>query len=236
MKFLFLLLILFACNNLSYSHLNLRTAKKIAKEKIFFDQFDKGDGTIYCGCKWEWTKKNNGKVNLSSCNFPKRTKRSQIIEWEHIVPVWKFGHNRDCWKEGGRKNCSIKDPVFREMESNLYNLVPSIGKVNNDRKNFKYGIVRSKHNKNYGDCKSKIDLKKKVFEPRDDVKGQIARIVFYMHYKYNLMMTKKQQKLFLNWDKKFPVSKWEILKNNRISKFMGHKNKFVTGEIKWIIR
>ncbi|MDI5303729.1 endonuclease, partial [Salmonella enterica subsp. enterica serovar Anatum] len=42
--------------------------------------------------------------------------RARRIEWEHVVPAWQFGHQRQCWQDGGRKNCA-KDPVYRKMDA-----------------------------------------------------------------------------------------------------------------------
>lgn len=64
--------------------------------------------------------------------------RATRIEWEHIVPAWVMGHQRQCWQKGGRKSCTDTDPVFREMEADLHNLAPAIGEVNGDRSNYLY--------------------------------------------------------------------------------------------------
>lgn len=46
-----------------------------------------------------------GVVDLASCGYQvrKQQNRAQRIEWEHIVPAWVFGHQRQCWQNGGRK-------------------------------------------------------------------------------------------------------------------------------------
>lgn len=62
---------------------------------------------------------------------------------EHIVPAWTFGHQRQCWKNGGRENCANDDPVFKAMEADLFNLYPAVGEVNGDRSNFNYGMAAS---------------------------------------------------------------------------------------------
>ncbi|WP_281169741.1 endonuclease [Thiomicrospira pelophila] len=37
-----------------------------------------------------------------------------------------------------------------------------------------------------GSCNFKVNFKQRVVEPRDEVKGIIARIYFYMHDRYDL--------------------------------------------------
>lgn len=93
------------------------TAKVIAKQQIFFDQASSPLGELYCGCKWEWTGKSGGRIDPASCGYETRAQqnRADRIEWEHIVPAWVFGHQRQCWQNGGRKNCISDDPVFRVM-------------------------------------------------------------------------------------------------------------------------
>ncbi|OCA55847.1 endonuclease [Photorhabdus namnaonensis] len=210
-------------------------AKVELRKRIYHDQFKSGEGTFYCGCDWQWTGKSGGRAILSSCGYQVRSQqnRAERIEWEHIVPAWVFGHQRQCWQNGGRKNCVSSDPVFRAMESDMHNLAPSIGEVNGDRSNFSYGMLPKNVPNDYGRCTSKVDFKSRTFEPRNEVKGQVARINFYMHDRYNLSMSRQQQQLFIAWDRQYPPSKWERERDNRIAGIMGHHNPFVTGEQKW---
>ncbi|KGM29302.1 deoxyribonuclease I [Photorhabdus luminescens] len=210
-------------------------AKVELRKRIYHDQFKSGEGTFYCGCDWQWTGKSGGRAILSSCGYQVRSQqnRAERIEWEHIVPAWVFGHQRQCWQNGGRKNCVSSDPVFRAMESDMHNLAPSIGEVNGDRSNFGYGMLPKNMPNDYGHCSSKVDFKSRTFEPRNEVKGQVARINFYMHDRYNLSMSRQQQQLFIAWDRQYPPSKWERERDNRIAGIMGHHNPFVTGEQKW---
>lgn len=96
-------------------------AKVQARQKVYYDRNQSEQGTLYCGCKWVWTGKSGGKVNLASCGYtPRRNAfRAARIEWEHIVPAWVMGHQRQCWQHGSRKNCTGSDPVFRIMEADL---------------------------------------------------------------------------------------------------------------------
>uniref|UniRef100_UPI003F7F28B6 endonuclease n=1 Tax=Providencia rettgeri TaxID=587 RepID=UPI003F7F28B6 len=210
-------------------------AKVLSKTHVYSDQNKQGEGTIYCGCQWEWTGKSGGQVDLASCGYQarKQQSRAERIEWEHIVPAWVFGHQRQCWQNGGRKNCVSTDPIFSQMEADLHNLAPSIGEVNGDRSNFSFGQLPKNTPYPYGMCRSRVDFKQKVFEPRDEVKGQVARVYFYMHDRYNLSMSRQQQQLLMAWDKQYPPSQWERTRDERIAKVMGHHNPFVTGQKQW---
>ena len=210
-------------------------AKVAAKQKIFFDQAQSDDGELYCGCKWEWVGKSGGRIDPKSCGYETRKQqtRADRIEWEHIVPAWVFGHQRQCWQNGGRKNCVADDPIFRAMEADLFNLYPSVGEVNGDRSNFQYGMVRSPPQ--YGACSTRIDFSGKAAEPRDEVKGLVARATFYMYDRYGLSMSRKQQQLLMAWDRQYPVTTNERRWESRTAAVMGHNNPFVTGERSWTL-
>ncbi len=81
-------------------------------------------GSFYCGCKINWQGK-KGVPDLNSCGYQarKNANRAARIEWEHVMPAWEFGHQHQCWQNGGRKNCS-KDADYRRIESDLHNLQP----------------------------------------------------------------------------------------------------------------
>ncbi|MCW2293164.1 deoxyribonuclease-1 [Pseudomonas sp. BIGb0408] len=209
-------------------------AKVVAKLKVFFDQANGPVGDLYCGCKWQWVGKSGGRVDPESCGYEvrKQPTRAARTEWEHIVPAWQFGHQRQCWQNGGRKNCVATDPVFRGMEADLYNLYPSVGEVNGDRANFNFGMV-SGVSAQYGQCTTRIDFGARTAEPRNQVKGLVARTTFYMFDRYKLNMSRQQQQLLMAWSKQYPPSSWEVERSERISLIVGHSNKFVTGERTW---
>lgn len=190
--------------------------------------------TFYCGCVISWSKRNNGVPDLKSCGYQvrKNASRANSIEWEHVVPAHTFGQQRACWRAGGRKNCAANDPVFRQMEADMFNLVPAIGEVNGDRSNFRFGVLPAASGQ-HGRCPVKIDFQQRVVEPRSEIRGEIARINFYMYDRYNLRMSKQQEQLFLAWHKQYPVSAWERRRDARIAKVTGYSNPFVSGERSW---
>jgi deoxyribonuclease-1 len=209
-------------------------AKVIARRQVFYDQADSSTGELYCGCKWTWVGKSGGRVDAMSCGYEarKQANRAKRTEWEHIVPAWTFGHQRQCWQQGGRKNCVATDQVFRAMEANLFNLYPSVGEVNGDRANFNYGMT-SGVGAQYGACQTRIDFGSRTAEPRNEVKGLVARTTFYMFDRYNLNMSRQQQQLLMAWSKQYPATTWERKRNDRIAQIVGHSNPFVTGERVW---
>ena len=79
------------------------------------------------------------------------------------MSAWEFGHQLQCWQEGGRKNCS-KNPAFAIMEGDLHNLFPAIGEVNGDRSNFRFQLWNGKPFQ-YGQCEMIVDFKGKRAQP-----------------------------------------------------------------------
>lgn len=236
-----LILTLSAAMLLATSHLTIASAPKTfeqakveLRQKVFYDRNSSEAGDLYCGCKWKWVGRSGGRIDFASCGYEVRAQdnRAQRIEWEHVLPAYAFGSQRQCWQSGGRKNCVETDPVFREMEANMHNLDVSVGEVNADRSNFRYGVLPSTPMQ-YGACPTRTDFQQRVTEPRDQVKGVVARIYFYMHDRYGLSMSRAQQQLMMAWDRQHPVSGWEQERDRRIARVMGHSNPFVTGELTW---
>ena len=157
-----------------------------SQAKRYLKKYIKADAkTLYCGCdiakqgkklipeteacgyepRNEFTKK--GKVN----------QRAKRIEWEHIVSAWEFGHQLQCWQQGGRKNCRKTSAQFRKMEADIHNLAPAIGEINADRSNFRFGVLPQTETK-YGACDVKIDFKQRVIQPPKVQKNTLLILIF----------------------------------------------------------
>lgn len=199
-------------------------AKRIATNTIYKEY----QTTFYCGCDYQTIEKKN-RVDLASCGYQprKNEKRASRVEWEHIVPAWHFGHQRQCWQNGGRKNCTKNDPIFKMMEADLHNLVPAIGEANGDRSNYKFGIIQGETRK-YGNCDFEVDFKAKTTEPTDTIRGDIARTYFYMRDQYHLKISPQQTKLLNAWSKLDPVDEWECEKNKRVGQIQTTQNAHIT--------
>ena len=178
---------------------------------------------FYCGCRYE-----GNQVDLASCGYTprKNATRAARIEWEHVVPAWVIGHQRQCWQKGGRDNCSRNDQTFRLAEADLHNLVPAIGEVNGDRSNYGFGWLEQKPHQ-YGRCPVVVDFKARKVMPRVQVRGMIARTYFYMHDRYGMRMSRQDRQLYEAWDRSYPVEPWEAQRNQLVACRMGWGNKFV---------
>ncbi|PKB88366.1 deoxyribonuclease I [Ewingella americana] len=189
-------------------------------------KINQGAPTFYCGCDISWQGK-KGTPDLKSCGYQprKNQSRAERIEWEHVMPAWQFGHLRQCWQDGGRKSCA-KDAGYRQIETDLHNLQPAIGEVNGDRNNFMYSQWNGGEGQ-YGRCEMKVDFKAKAAEPPARARGAIARTYFYMRDRYQLNLSRQQTQLFTAWNKQYPVTSWECLRDNRIAQVQGNHNPYV---------
>ncbi len=195
-------------------------------KRILKDIYTDNPTSFYCGCNY--TAQGKKLVpQFENCGFKprKNAKRAKRIEWEHVMPAWAFGHQLQCWQEGGRKACK-KNPNFKRMESDLHNLVPAIGEVNGDRSNFSFAQMEGEP-RVYGSCDMEVNFKARKVEPAPHVRGDIARTYFYMRDQYGVRISRKQEQLFNAWAKLDPVSSWELERNRVIEKIQGNANPYV---------
>ena len=135
-------------------------------------------------------------------------------------------------------------------KADIVHVVPTDGYVNNRRSNYPFGEVGSvtyQSNNGYsklGSCKT-AGYSGTVFEPNDEVKGDIARIYFYMATCYEGQAqgwsggvfggTKYKPfaewtyKMMMRWSKLDPVDDVERARNDSIAKpyVQGNRNPFV---------
>ena len=183
--------------------------------------------SFYCGCTIRYQGKKMT-PDWDSCGYQprKQATRASRIEWEHIVPAWELGQQRQCWQQGGRKNCVATDEVFALMEGDMHNLVPAIGEVNGDRANFRYSDWGAKPNQ-YGECAMVVDFAGKRVQPPTRSRGAIARTYLYMAQQYKLRIAEQQLRLFTAWNRSYPVTPWECQRDALIARAQGNHNPFV---------
>lgn len=209
------------CGSIASEPANFQQAKKNAQ--VIWNDHRK---TFYCGCKYN----KHGIIDFKSCSYYADKHLSKRIGWEHVVPVSWYGKQLACWNEPictskngkkfkGRKCCSKIDKNFKQMESDLHNLVPVIREVNLARKNYHFGEFYAEDEKEkyiYNNCNMIVDDYYRVVEPPDEVKGFIARIHFYMADRYGIKLSKKQNRLMMGWNDRFPPTEWEKHWNQKV--------------------
>ena len=93
-------------------------------------------------------------------------------------------------KYKGRKCCDKVSPEFRYMESELYNLWPSVGLVNGARSNYRYSEFSNTtfNSASFYGCSILIDKSLRKIEPRKEAKGIVARASLLMSEKYEIRL------------------------------------------------
>lgn len=219
---------------------NFNAAKKLARNIIYKNH----QITLYCGCKFVHSQTaSGGKISKADCGYKprKNKKRGKQLEWEHIMPAWFFGRERECWINGhalcqtrkgkkyqGRKCCAKVDEEFKRIEADLHNLAPTVGELNGDRLNFAYGIIEGE-SRVYGRCDFEVNRRAQIAEPADGIRGDVARVWLYMSETYGIKLETRDKLMFDEWAEKDPPDEWEFKRNIRIRNVQGNDNPFVTG-------
>ena len=112
------------------------------------------------------------------------------------------------------------------MQADMFNLYPAIGEVNGRRSNYSMTIIKGEK-REFGKCD--VVIKNKKIEPKESIRGEIARTYLYMESAYSGggIISKKNRKLFDAWNKSDPVDEWECERAKRIEKIQGNRNEVV---------
>ena len=79
------------------------------------------------------------------------------------------------------------------------------------------------------DCDLEIDKKKRLAEPREAVRGDIARAALYMEERWGIPIYPRQRKLLLDWHREDPPDAHEHWRNDRIAAYQGNRNPWIDG-------
>lgn len=206
-------------------------------KKYVFEVASPENRTFYCNCRFE--DKNN--IDFKSCGYVplNDNARARRVEVEHIVPAENFGRSFVEWREGhadcvrtngvsykGRRCAGKVNETYRRMEADLYNLTPAVGELNARRSNYRYGIIEGEERR-FGACD--FEVEDRVVEPRPEIRGDIARVYFYMDAAYpgRGVLGNKSRKLFEAWAAEDGVDAAECERARRIEHIQGNANPFV---------
>jgi deoxyribonuclease-1 len=212
---------------------NFDEAKKVAS--VIWSEHRE---TFYCPCPFD----KHGIIDFKRCGYtPNDMLKDKRISCEHVVPVSWYGAQLECWKKPicttkkgqpykGRNCCRKISPLFRQMEADLHNLVPTIREVNSARENYpfqEFYFEKNREKFNFNQCPVIIDERYRLFEPPDKDKGMVARISLYMADKYGIDLGERQYRMLTDWNNRFPVSKWERRWNDKVALIDGEKNNYI---------
>lgn len=105
-------------------------------------------------------------------------------------------------------------------------------KTNGARSNYQFSEVAHNSSTAVKDSGNRVTANYKsgsYFEPCDAAKGEVARATLYIYVKYGHSVTGNFSSLdlCLKWNREFPVTTWEILRNNRNYSEQHNRNPFI---------
>lgn len=187
-------------------------------------------------------KKTNGKVWDMYSDIPGGT---PAYEFTFVTDqCGTYNSEGDCYNREHSFPASWFNDAY-PMYSDLFQIVPTDGYVNNRRSNYPYGKVGSASWTSTNGSKlgssATAGYSGTVFEPIDAYKGDFARNYFYMATRYynedsgwpgSDMVTGSQLKpwavtLLLQWHQLDPVSQKEIDRNNAVYGIQHNRNPFI---------
>lgn len=209
-------------------------------KKLLVQVFSGHEETFYCPCTYD-----QNQVDIASCGFKPvhESRRSYIIEWDHIVPAAQFGRSYKEWREGdpacvergpngpiqrkGRRCAEKVSKEFRMEEADMYNLEPAIGELNAAHSNYPFGTVSNPLHR-WGECD--FEVENHVVQVGPEYRGVIARTYLYMNAAYpntQVIETSEEMAMFRKWDKENPTTEWERTRAERIEQIQGNHNPFI---------
>ena len=125
----------------------------------------------------------------------------------------------------GRSCCLRVDKTFIAAHNDLHNLVPAVGLINAQRSDYDWGKVSG--GKRYGACEIRIDSGIRRVQPPIAVRGDIARVMFYMQDTYGFRLSYSDHKMYAEWNNIDPPTAQEIKRDRRIARLQGKHNDYV---------
>lgn len=170
---------------------------------------------------WEKIYKNNA-ITLYSREAI-QGKMHQLVNIEHVYPMSWVVNAIGC---GDRDLCRRYSDLFNQIEADMHNMYPSRRDLNYERGSLSFGTVQGEK-REYDDVDFEVDLRKRVIEPTQESRGNIARAMLYMADTYELKIFSKQWKLLKAWHSQDLPSQRERLRNNLIEQVQGNRNHFI---------
>jgi len=145
--------------------------------------------------------------------------KGPLITESHIYSTSWIQDHLQC---GTNRQCKRESPEYLKIISDLHNIVPANSKLSFKIKESFFGQLDNSIPKDeFGFRKMQH-----IVEPEDDVKGDIARAIFYMRDTYQLPILGFIDDL-KRWNMGDPPSTEELQRNNAIEKIQGTRNPYI---------
>ena len=145
---------------------------------------------------------------------------------EHVMPMAWVKKELKC---GTRKQCRERSSRFNQIEMDMHNLYPSDKGANHERLAYAFADIPGEKWWR-DDCDLEIDKHKRLAEPREAVRGDIARAVLYMEERWGIPIYQRQRSLLLRWHQEDPPDSHERWRNDQIEAYQGNRNPWIDGQ------
>lgn len=176
--------------------------------------------SFFCGCRLD--AKTNNTVDCPP--YPSESLRSGTFEWLKLVPL-AVGGEGVCTGSGAPADCD-RGLLERELNEDLYNWLPVTADTYEDIEGRVFMTIPTELTPL--SCDLELDNSRPIIDPPDHLKGDIARRILYLTYRYNVRVPDRYLQMLLSWDASDPVSARELRIAIRIGKLQNSTNAFVT--------
>jgi deoxyribonuclease-1 len=182
--------------------------------RVFWKKlYPEGGTELYCGVSFDGARQSGVQQSLSV---------------EHAYPADAIAETEPSCTN---RTCGAAR-VQRAM-ADLQNLWPAFQRVNSSRSKLRYGPVPDNVPPRFADFCPRFKRSSgstAVVEPRDDVKGDLARSLVYMHFVYGLPLENavNDRQLLLQWMQLDPPDTEEMRRNAAIDQLQGTPNPLLT--------
>ena len=138
------------------------------------------------------------------------------INCEHVWP-----RSRMVSEEG-------QPVLYEHQQSDIHTLMPSDPNANSARGSLRFGVVSGQRNLDYAPSVVGTNSRgERVFQPRPDRQGDVARMVFYFSVRWGLSIQAQEAIVLRQWHEMDPTSDRERMRNDRTEAVQGNRNPFV---------
>ena len=169
------------------------------EEKMRQSVYAEGGETLYCREKF-------GPGEEASFNRVYR--EDQIVE------------RMDC---GNRLQCRSNES-YQEAMSDLHNLYPVARQVLLDRRGTQFGELGDDVKVASENCPYQLSFQ--TFDPPEHARGNVARVMFYMHTTHDLPLI-GSLKMYKRWNEEDPPDEAEKTRNDAIEAITGQRNPYI---------
>jgi hypothetical protein len=133
---------------------------------------------------------------------------------EHVWPRSRMEPDRDS-------------ALYEHQQSDIHHLYPSDSDANSTRGSNRFGEVVADRNLDFLPAVEGLNAQgDRVFEPRDERKGDIARAVFYFSIRWGRGIGPTEEATLRQWAAADPVDARERARNDAVEQVQGNRNPF----------